>query len=79
MKKNGATVEPKGRAVQRENSFTLQNPQSIKDALTKFFNIHDGKLTNISAKERSKLADNICFVATGIIFLQIFRPVVMKM
>jgi hypothetical protein len=32
MIKNAATVEPKGRAVQRENSFTLQNPQSIKDA-----------------------------------------------
>jgi hypothetical protein len=42
-----------------------QAPQSIKDALTKFFNIHDGKLTNIPAKERSKLADHICFVATG--------------
>jgi hypothetical protein len=40
-------------------------PKNINDALLKFFKIHDGKLTNISAKERSKLADNICFVATG--------------
>ena len=40
-------------------------PENIKEALVKFYNIHDGKLTNISAKERSKFADSICFVATG--------------
>lgn len=40
-------------------------PQSIKEALERFFKIHEGKLTNISAKERSNLAENICFVATG--------------
>jgi len=40
-------------------------PQSIRDALIKFFKIDDGKLTNIPSKERSKLADNICFLATG--------------
>lgn len=40
-------------------------PATIKDALINFFKISDGKLTNISPKERSKLADNICFVATG--------------
>jgi hypothetical protein len=40
-------------------------PQSIKQALADFYKIHDGKLTNISPRERSKLADNICFVATG--------------
>ena len=40
-------------------------PENIKAALIKFYNIHDGKLTNISAKERSKLAENISFVATG--------------
>jgi hypothetical protein len=42
-----------------------QAPESIKEALIQFFDIHDGKLTNISARERSKLSDNICFVATG--------------
>jgi|JI10StandDraft_1071094.scaffolds.fasta_scaffold15990_1 hypothetical protein len=40
-------------------------PQSIKDALSNYFKIFEGKLTNISAQERSKLAENIGFVATG--------------
>ncbi len=40
-------------------------PQSIHDALVKYFQIFDGKLTNISPSERSKLAENIGFVATG--------------
>ena len=40
-------------------------PNSIKEALIKYFNIDEGKLTNIPAKERSKLAENICFIATG--------------
>lgn len=42
-----------------------QAPQSIKESLAKYFQIFDGKLTNISAKERSKLAENIGFVSTG--------------
>lgn len=40
-------------------------PQSIKDALVDYFQIFDGKLTNISPKERSQLSENIGFVATG--------------
>ncbi|WP_019540495.1 hypothetical protein [Proteiniphilum acetatigenes] len=40
-------------------------PKSIKDALIHFFKIDEGKLTNIPAKERSKLAENICLVVTG--------------
>lgn len=40
-------------------------PQSIHDALVNYFQIFDGKLTNISPSERSKLAENIGFVATG--------------
>jgi len=40
-------------------------PQSIKDALSDYFQIFEGKLTNISAQVRSKLAENIGFVATG--------------
>lgn len=40
-------------------------PQSISEALIKFFNIFDGKLSNISPRERSKLAENICLIASG--------------
>jgi hypothetical protein len=40
-------------------------PHSISTALSDFFQIFEGKLTNISPKERSKLAENIGFVATG--------------
>ncbi len=40
-------------------------PQSIREALVKYYKIFDGKLTNISARERSQLAENIGFVATG--------------
>ncbi|MFN8310886.1 MAG: hypothetical protein U0T73_13070 [Chitinophagales bacterium] len=40
-------------------------PQSIKDALSDYFKIFEGKLTNISPQIRSKLAENIGFVATG--------------
>jgi hypothetical protein len=40
-------------------------PESMKNALIKFFNIYDGKLTNISSIERGKLAENICLVAMG--------------
>jgi uncharacterized protein YpmB len=47
------------------NPESAEAPQSIKDALVKYFQVFDGKLTNISAKERSKLAENIGLVATG--------------
>ena len=40
-------------------------PQSIREALIEFFNIYDGKLTNITPKRRGKLAEKICLVATG--------------
>jgi hypothetical protein len=40
-------------------------PQSIHEALIKYFNIYDGKLSNITASERQKLAENISLVATG--------------
>lgn len=40
-------------------------PKSMKNALIKFFNIYDGKLTNLSSAERGRLAENICLVATG--------------
>jgi len=38
----------KGIKTESENA-----PKDIKDALVKFFNIDEGKLTNISVKERS--------------------------
>lgn len=40
-------------------------PQSIKEALSKYFKIFEGKLTNLQPKERSKLSENIGFIATG--------------
>ncbi|MCX6682198.1 MAG: hypothetical protein NTY71_04350 [Methanoregula sp.] len=41
------------------------SPTNIAEALERFFKIPEGKLTNISANERSKLANRIFFVATG--------------
>lgn len=40
-------------------------PKSIQEALKEYFDIHDGKLSNIDASQRSKLAGNILLVATG--------------
>jgi hypothetical protein len=44
---------------------SAEAPQNISDALAKYFKIFEGKLTNISSRERSALAENIGFVATG--------------
>lgn len=41
------------------------SPINVSEALERFFKIPEGKLTNISANERSKLANRIFFVATG--------------
>jgi len=50
----------------RQNSETnYQQPESIKKALERFFNIYEGKLSNISPLERTKLSDKISLVATG--------------
>ena len=40
-------------------------PQSIRDALIRFFEIYDGRLSNITPNERLKLSQNIWLVATG--------------
>jgi len=40
-------------------------PQSIPEALERFFKIPEGKLTNLSQNERNILANRILFVATG--------------
>lgn len=42
-----------------------QAPKSIQEALKEYFGIYDGKLSNIDASQRSKLAENILLVATG--------------
>ena len=55
-----------GECLSREiNPESNEAPQSINAALNDYFQIFEGKLTNISPKERSKLAENIGFVATG--------------
>lgn len=43
----------------------VEAPQSIREALIRYYRIDDGKLTNLPSKERSKLADSIGFIATG--------------
>ncbi len=40
-------------------------PKNVKEALNYFYNIHEGNLTNITSRERSRLAESICFVSTG--------------
>lgn len=40
-------------------------PESIRKALHEYFGVFEGKLTNMTPAERSKLADKIGFVATG--------------
>lgn len=40
-------------------------PQSIVAALENYFNIRNGKLSNVIPSERRRLAENICLVATG--------------
>lgn len=40
-------------------------PKSIQEALEKYFNIREGKLSNVDARQRTKLAKNILLVATG--------------
>ena len=40
-------------------------PKSISEAQRKYFGIENGKLSNIDASIRSKIAENILLVATG--------------
>ncbi|MBE0550957.1 MAG: hypothetical protein IH619_01075, partial [Ignavibacterium sp.] len=47
------------------NPESPEAPQSIREALIRYFKIDEGKLTNKTPKERSHLAENILFVATG--------------
>ncbi len=42
-----------------------QAPKSLSEAQKEFFNIPNGRLSLVDEKERAKLADNICLVATG--------------
>ncbi len=52
------------RGISLESS-EAPTPQSIPEALEKFFNINNGNLANIDATNRSELAQNIGFIATG--------------
>jgi hypothetical protein len=55
-----------GECLRREiNPEGEEAPKNISEALSKYFKIFDGKLTNITASERSKLSESIGFVATG--------------
>lgn len=40
-------------------------PLNIKEALIKFYGVYNGKLSNISANERTEIANHINLVATG--------------
>lgn len=51
-----------GRNINPESD---ESPRNINQALSQYFGIHEGKLTNISPRERSALAEKIGFVATG--------------
>ncbi|MGD0589469.1 MAG: hypothetical protein ABSA44_01560 [Bacteroidota bacterium] len=48
--------------IQPDSQFA---PNSISEAVEKFFHILKGNLVNIDATTRTKLAENICMVATG--------------
>ncbi|MGD8779750.1 MAG: hypothetical protein PVH88_12405 [Ignavibacteria bacterium] len=52
-------------SIRKHTVKKYQKPNSIKEALEKFFNIYEGKLSNISAPERTALANKISLVATG--------------
>ncbi len=40
-------------------------PKSINDAVSEYFHIRNGKLSNITAFERTKIANNIALIASG--------------
>lgn len=40
-------------------------PRNIEEAVSIFFNVPEGRLSNLSASERTILAQNISFIATG--------------
>lgn len=40
-------------------------PESLEAATEEFFNIKDGSLRNLNARDRTKLAENIMIIATG--------------
>jgi len=40
-------------------------PRNATEALTRFYDIPEGKLSKVSPRQRANLAENICLVATG--------------
>lgn len=51
--------------IRRYNEPNYEEPKSIREATARFFNVEEGKLSNITARERTKLADKINLIATG--------------
>lgn len=51
--------------IQSQNNSNYKQPKTIKEALVTFFNIDEGKLSNLTPPERTKLAQKISLVATG--------------
>ncbi len=52
--------------IRGDDPTSPKSPQSIDEALEEYFGISEGKLTNISARKRTKLAENIFLVCTGL-------------
>ncbi len=51
--------------IRRNKDPNYIEPRTIRDATEKFFNVEEGKLSNITARERTKLAGKINLIATG--------------
>ena len=51
--------------IWKQKNKMYNSPSSIKEALEVFYNITEGKLSNISPRERTSLANNIALVASG--------------
>lgn len=48
------------------NPKSAEAPKNINEALIRFFDVPDGKLSKLSSSKRGILAENICLVATGL-------------
>ncbi len=57
--------ECKIRGLKVEGNESDDTPQSIQSAVDRFFNIREGRLTNIHPRQRTKLSENIKLIATG--------------
>ncbi len=51
--------------INSQKDHDFKQPNTIKEALETFYNIDEGKLSNLTPSERTKLAKKIALVATG--------------